>query len=616
MITWWHGVCFDEGQRRLNVEEKEMKLSKVLSVFALVLAPMLAGAVTMGCSSGDPTSQSDNVTELTNYEINVERMNEQYPDVVPIKTAADAWTALVKVGDQVIPAPTHLFGEVVNIVPYSNEDGQKDAAGAVFERGDMVIAKIYKPGQVGIAVKMHRPEKRFLDLNNADAAAMKEDFKLQDTHIEVVVGVERAEHGKAGAITLNNPQGYEEGAFGDEEYSMIFLSPAFPEWVPAAAQAKYNNNIRSILVGLNAVTNFPGDYNGGDPLAGNTPEKVTEYTRRMVLAIAGDEDSLSWFKDDANKVYCAELGFLAFSAGLITALNQKTMEPLVGAEVWAKFAAEVELHNKGVDEFAETGSVSQPSRFVELNDNKRVQMVRIDLAPDDLEPMAVFSPNPELARTQLALSALTMADIVMLFMKTHLPREILGEALAPVQAAVLAKMKPGLLETMGMDRVPENDPSRVAVEGLFAQIVEAVGKSYADYASFRAALEPLMEAARGVTGPRPGDESGTGLFVPPSLFHVAAQGQFHGLIGFQYEGHGVHITNVQQKAGIEPTPDPVEPPSATCAHDLCVEGEALTASNCTKPAARDIASADAYCENTSWDSYCVAAAKAAGVCGE
>ncbi len=580
-----------------------MKLNKVLSVFALAVAPLLVAATNVGCSSEDPTSQSDNVTELTNYEVNIGRMNAQYPDAVPIQKAADTWTALVKIGDQTIPAPTHLFGDVINIIPYSNEDNVKDAAGKDFPRGDMIIAKHYKPGKVGIGLKMHRPERRFIDLNNADAAAMKEDFKLQDTHIEVVVGVERAEHGHPGAITLNNPQGYENGRFGNATYSMIFLDPSYPEWA-AGYEDEYNDNVRSILVGLNAVTDFPGDYNGGDPLGGNTPEKVTEYVRRMVLGITGDQESLAWFQDAQNQVYCAELAFLAYSAGLITPLNKTTMEPLVGAETWAKFVAEVELHNKGVDEFAETGSISTPSSFVKLNDNKRVAMVRIDLAPENLPPMAALAPNPEVASRMLALTPMTMADIVMQFMRTHMPRQILGEALAPAQAAVLVKMKPGLLETMGLDRVPEDHPSRLAVDALFAQIVETVGTSYGSYAEFRAALEPLMAQARQVTGPRPGDETGSGLFVPPSLFHVAAQGEFSGLLTFQYVGHGVHVTNTQQKGGATPEPEPVEEPSLSCAHDPCETGEALTADNCSDSRAAAIAADDGYCSSTEWDSIC------------
>jgi hypothetical protein len=587
-----------------------MKPSNLVSIFALAVAPILAVGASGCVAAEDDGAQSENVTALTDYTIHIDRMNAQYPDAVPIAKLSDPWTALVKIGDMTIPAPTHLFGDVINIIPYSNQDGGVDAQGKPFERGDMIIAKYFKPGKVGIGLKMHRPEHRLLDLNHADASAMKEDFKLQDTHIELVVGVDKAEHGKPGAITLNNPQDYEQGRFGNPTYSMIFLEPVYPGWA-ADLQAAYNDNVRAMLVGFNAVTSFPGDYNGGDPLGANSPERVREYVKQMVLAIGGDGAARAWFQEPANLVYCAELAFLAFSAGLIVPLNKATMEPLVGAAAWTKFTKEITKHNKGVDKWIASGTPNLGSAFVNLNLNKRVGMVRIKLAKNTLKPMASLAPNPEISGRLLALQPLTMADIVAQFMRTHIPRQIVGEQLAPVQAAVLEKLKPGLLEAMAMDQLPESDPRRQAVEALFAQIVEVVRTQYAGYAEFRAALEPVLEQARRVTGPRPGDESGKGLFVPPSLFHVAAQGEYHGLIGFQYLGHGVHVSNVQKKGTSGPPPDPVTPPTVGCGRDICLQGSALPAS--CDPCVGSIGAADPYCTATAWDAICVE--KVTSVCG-
>ena len=535
-----------------------MKLDKIAPLFAVALAPMLAAGA-QGCSAGDDTDdQSDNVTQLSDYTVDFDRMNEQYPGEFPITKIEDAWIAMVKVGDQVLPSPTHLFGDVVNVIPYSNEDGGVDAAGEDFARGDQEIAKVFTPGKLGIGLKMHRPENRVVDLNAADASAMKEDFKLQDTHIEIVVGVEQAEHGYAGAITLNNPQNYEQGRFGNPTYSMIFLEPTYPEYINVELEQQYESNIRTALVGFNAVTDFPGDYNGGDPLGANDTETLLTYVDQMVRAIAGDAEAQSWFEQDANLIYCAELAFIAFSGGLHAPLNRTFMEPRVGAEVWEQFVAQVELHNKGVDEFQETGNISEPSNFLALNDNKRVGMVRIELASEELVPVWMYAPDQETAKSTLALQPMTMADIVKEFMRTHIPREKLGEELAPVQAAVLGKMRPGLYEVMAIDQMPADHPARMAVDALFDQILEVVGKSYGSYAEFQETLAPLMAQAQMLTCPRPDAQPGDGLFTPPSLFHVAAQGTYKGLMGMQYLGHGVHVQNVKKKAGEDPEPTPVD----------------------------------------------------------
>lgn len=587
-----------------------MKLRRAMSVFAVALIPLL-GAAAQGCAGDEsPSEQSENITQLSNYDVDMAGANAIWNPAVPFEKPADIWTALVRIGDKTIPAPTHLFGDTINIIPYSNEDGVKDAAGKVFERGDQEIAKVFAPGQVGIGLKMHRPEKRVVDLNDADPASMKEDFKLQDTHIELVVGVAKAEHGKPGAITLNNPQNYENGRFGNEVYSMIFLRPKVPAYA-AAQEKEYNANTLAALVGFNAVTNFPGDYNGGDPLGAKDPEKLGIYVDQMVRAIGGDTEAQAWFTTEENQVYCAELAFIAYSAGIHTPLTKSFMEPRVGAAAWKKFTDQVKLHNKGVKEFQSTGSISEAnmSNFLRLNANKRVGMVEITLPKSSLKPITALNPADA---GKMAFLPMTMSDIVREFMRTHIPREKLGEQLAPVQGAVLAKMKPGLFEQMKMDDMPDTDPRKVAVSQLFDKIVEVVSTPFGSYAEFQQAIEPLMEQARSITGPRPGDETGTGLFAPPSLYHSVAQGHHNGgIMSIQYEGHGVHVKAVRAKSADEPAPEPT--PVDEIANDVSCAWRATDAAD-------DVNSCGGQAPGGCWcDSYCKTAgdccADVAAVCG-
>lgn len=483
------------------------------------------------------------------YEVDLEAVNELWPGAVEVTKVTDLFSVVVKLQEGVeFTAPTHLFGAPVNVIPYSNEDGVTDADGEEVPRGDEMIAKIFPPGRIGFAIKHHRPEYRELSALGSSPSAMKEHLKLQDTHIELVIGVER--DGKPGAITVNNPQNYENGHFGTPHYPMIFVKPEYPEYLSPSQRIAFNDNIRTMALGFNAVSTFPGDYNGGDPLAANSPAKVREHAIMMVRAITGDATALDFFEDPANKLYCAELAFVAASAGMIMPLNRATMEPLVGPETWDAFVAEVEAHNAG-----------EPSAFVEMNDNKRVALVKLALAPEDLYPAPEYAP--EEIRTEesqrLAFEPMTMADIVDQFLRTHVPRESLGESLAPAQGALLTQMKPGLLEAMGLDSLPEDHPKRMAVEQLFQKMVAVVATPHEDYSAFRANLEPLLEQARMMTGPT--DDTGSGLFVPPSLLHVTAQGKMTDrLLGLKYLGHGLHYSVCRRKeTPVTPEPEPEEP---------------------------------------------------------
>jgi hypothetical protein len=523
---------------------------KSLARVALALSLALVGPALAGCESSAPApaAEEQDVTQKSAYTADMAAYNEIYGTSFADLDAA--YTVLIQAGDKTIPAPTHLFGEEVNVIPYANDDGVKTADGETFERGDQEIAKVFKKGQIGIGVKHHRSQYPTLDLNAADASAMKEHFKLQDTHIEIVVGVER--DGKPGAITLNNPQSYEGGMFGDEEYAMVFLRPVYPSYLSDEQIAAYEANVLTMAVGFNAVTNFPGDYNGGDPLGARSVERVREHVKNMVLAIDGDAAARAYFEDPANQVYCAELAHLSFSAGMHVPLNDATMIPLVGEEAWSTFKSYVAKHDEG-----------GATPFTQMNDNPRVSLIReLAIAPDGLKPIGDVAPaNAD----KLAFEPMTMSDIVEQFMRTHLPREILGEELAPLQGAVLEKMRPGLLEVMKLDQMPADHPARAAVEALYTKMVQVVSTPHASYAEFRAAIEPLLAQARQITGPRADD--GVGLFVPPSLFHVIAQGKHQGgLLGMQYEGHGVHVSAVKKLGGAAPEPTPVEdiPAAASC----------------------------------------------------
>ena len=270
---------------------------------------------------------------------------------------------------------------------------------------------------------------------------------------------------------------------------------------------QFNDNIRTMMAGFNTVSNFPGDYNGGDPLAAHTVERVKEHTAMMVKAIGGDADANAFFDDPLHQIYCAELAHVATSAGLIVPLNATTMVPVVGQEAWDKFIAEVSKHNAARalieqdgelyeklaagDEAALTEAGIEISAFVAGNDNKRVALVELTLADEGLLAAAEYAPAESQAaeRVKIAFKPMTMADIVEQFLRTHVPREQLGETMAPVQGMLLQKMKPGLLEAMGMDQMPDEDPRKVAVNGLFGQLVQVVSTPYGSYQEFRTALE-------------------------------------------------------------------------------------------------------------------------------
>lgn len=551
--------------------------------------PIAAISLAVGCIV-DTTEPRDvataSVSVDAHYVVDMNALNELWGHGSQLATIEDAFKVAVKVGPQTVVAPTHLFGPTgaVTAIPYHDLDSEGtlspaallesnqladlptpvDAAGNPIARGDAELARYFAPGEIGYAIKHHRQEHRTLNIQGA-GPEMKENFKLQDTHIELVVGVMR--DGQPGVVTLNNPQGYPgdyvPGRFGDEAYPMIFVRPELPTYLSTDVQHALINNIRTMMVGFNAVSEFPGNYNGGDPLAARNPDRVREHVKNMVLAIAGTgaarTAAAAYFASPENQIYCAELGHVSTSAGLIVPLNRTSLRALgLTDKVINKFAKYVAT--------APASDARDATPFVEMNENPMVRYVDMTMAPDDLQPAANYAPEDIRAAEQakLAFGPMTMADIVERFLALHLPRRQLGEQLAPMQGAVLEAMKPGLLETMGMDQLPANDPKRMAVEALFAALVAKVKTPYASYDAFRADITPLLDQARMITGPR--GDSGAGLFVPPSMYHVIAMDaenpppgggwNLRGLVSLRYVGHGIPFSVMRPVGG---TTDPVDP---------------------------------------------------------
>src|SRR5262245_15371519 len=112
--------------------EENMRLREALSIAAVALVAVVGG-ITQGCGE-DESPPVEGITQRTDYELNGPAASALWER--PIDKAADAWTA------------PYLFGDIINIVPYANEDGVVDASGALFARGDQEIAKVFGPGEI------------------------------------------------------------------------------------------------------------------------------------------------------------------------------------------------------------------------------------------------------------------------------------------------------------------------------------------------------------------------------------------------------------------------------------------------------------------------------------
>ncbi len=481
------------------------------------------------------------------YNVDTDKLRATWQGLPLIKTAEDLFRVSLDFGQQgQVVADTHLFPtKPVRLLPYSDFDSQRrDASGRQYASGDAALVADIPEGDVLFAIKHHRCNNRYLS-KQTPGDELKEHLKLQDTHIQVVIGVADRSRGLPGVVTLNSPQSYgaETGAagrFGEVGYPMIFVRPAYPSYLPARLHRSFTDNIRTMALAFNAVVRFPGNgrYNGGDPLACCSVKALKEHVTQMLFALAGNKSqrkaARDWFAQADNLIYCAEYAFVAASAGCHWPLNAQTVASLTNSRLSHRFITMLERHNLG-----------QSTRLTADNPNTLSRFVSASVAPDDLLPMPAYaSENQKMVeQKKLAFKPFTAADIVDHALRLHFEREKSGESIAPVQAAVLNKMMPGFLEILGLDSEDANLNHKEAATIVFTEIVRTVGTQYPSYAEFRAALKPSLKAASMLVGGRSGAENPGNLFVPPCLFHIVAREEHSGgLLGLSYVAHGLHLS--------------------------------------------------------------------------
>jgi hypothetical protein len=412
----------------------------------------------------------------------------------------DFYSTYVDAPQGKIPHPSHLLGlkeDALVILPYDNALRTKQSA----------IAAHFPRGEVGISLKHHTPHPE---------PGMQAAMKFQSTHIQLVVGLE------GGVATLNNPKQYENGLFGDNKYPMIFLRLKFPEGISEEKARHYMDNIRSWLVILNTYTEFPGDYDGGDPLSCVTKEALAKFAKMLVAALLGDEGARAWLKDPEQRAYCAELAYLALNLGVYFPLNAT----FLGSDTEK---VKAELASKD---------------FLDMHPNEFVDEIDLHNAPETLRPIdeeIAVEPGAGLFWAGLAVKPFCCADMVAEFLRRAVSRKAMGEEKgAVVQGQVLRGARPSFYKLLHL----EGDDTKAAFDSLLDRALAIIETPFPSYDEFRAALAPVLKdlsefsLAHGMA------------YIPPHAFLLRAtdfitEGKREGLFGFTYVGHGVHASLVK-----------------------------------------------------------------------
>lgn len=429
---------------------------------------------------------------LNSNELDLNQASQVWRKVFPDIKALFETSIKTPWGD--VKTFTHTLGlnlESLTFIPFNDANGMKQPH----------LEKHFNEGEIGIAIKHHstRPD--------PDSVEM---MKFQTTHIQIIVGVDK------GVLTINNPRGYCNGGFGGADYPSIFIKPQYPSGLSNNEIKMYQDNIRTWLILANKFSEFPGNYNGSDPLKCITKEAILEFGKALINATLGDNQAIDWLKLPEQKLYCAELAFLAFNLGFHFPLNEEN--------VGTQFASLVtELEKKS---------------FLVEHENPYIKTIEIKPAPTELKPISQLVPLNTSSNSPfwegLAVIPYSAADIVIEFLRRAIPRHKLGEIKgSAIQSALFNKLRPNFHQVLQLDSLV----TKAEFDGLLDEINAVISYAYPDYKAFRKKIEPALEKLHLFS-------IKYGLaYIPPHCFLLRAYDSINkdydlGILGWKYIGHG------------------------------------------------------------------------------
>lgn len=429
-------------------------------------------------------------------------------------------------GAEPIIAPTHTLGlreQDIRLIAFDNPGAEDPEAD---ESNQPDIARFIAPGEFAVAI-------RYRYRNNSRDPL--DEIKLRCFHSQVAIGVEKER--EAGVISLANPQRFflkrnrrrtPRGLFGTPAHVLIFLKPVFPGRLEAVQIRRYVDNITAWTAIANTFSVFPRkEFNGKDPLTTTDQEKIATLGEQLLEALLGESAAFKWLNSPENRVYCGELIHLGLNLGLYHPLSRAHL---------------------GEEKYATVKSRLAGPEALSTNPNHYIRRMKLTLAANELEPIdracdfsgEHLSPEPYFD-TRLAVQPFTLADMLEVFVQMTVPREEMGEKVAPLQVQLLEKIKPEFFKAAGNGEMPPDDPNRAQIELFYQKLISVVGREYGDYQEFIARVAPFIRAAREF----PEQFKALNAFMPPHCFLARAREYLQGkprqgILGWQYLGHGLH----------------------------------------------------------------------------
>jgi hypothetical protein len=389
--------------------------------------------------------------------------------------------------------------------------------------------------------------------------------KNEAHHAGAIVPARRSHNGDmiSSFAALNESDSYHDGMYGKDGFVAVAQRLVFPEFVTAEQARGYIDSIVSWMALLNPFAQFPKNYNGGDPTRIGDRPTLREFMRNGLLACLGDLDAVRFFKDPANKTYCAEFMYICLNTPIYP-FNKRGLTLLLdGDEAKAETILAIQRTHNRREKTVLSGKTDSAEFEAVLSrnpGNPEFQKFNIPMpvVPDELPPLdeLLMQHGQSIEPNSLPFPPFTISQIIRRAFRTTLPSRQFGvveteskpshagvlgffkriwqsftswfrprpepqaeldgmdKKIADAQIRMLGYLEPALRQQLGLDEIPEDDPKLQAVRQFMQFVSQQLQRPYSSYAEFDQVIDSIMaEVDKRLVGA--GDRS---RFVPPRIF--------------------------------------------------------------------------------------------------
>ncbi|MDY6897293.1 MAG: hypothetical protein SWZ49_04350, partial [Cyanobacteriota bacterium] len=404
--------------------------------------------------------------------------------------------------------------EIITNPEGKNISGHEDIVQFLEKYGLLICTYQYNKDRYGEVIDL-----RWSPQSNYEINELMEIFIKNEGHHSGAIIPAVREGGIKAFASLNEPDTYHKGLYGESGFVAVAQNLVFPEFVNSQFQRGYTDSIICWMALMNPFVKFSqNDFNGGDPTTVIDKNSLKEFLTNCALASLGDETAIEFLRNPDNKAYCSEFVYIGLNT-LVYPFNLQGLKFLLNNEAKAREILAIQ----------EKQNLRQENILSNRSANPEFQAFNIQMpvVPESLPALDVLMAENgvNIDSNSIPFPAFTLSQVLRRAFRTLLPRhqDVNNRKIIQAQVKLFGYLEPLMIKQLGLDNpyaggfseeaTAEINQKVEAVQKFINLIKSQLEREYNSYAELDLVIDEIMKQADELMG-----ASDAKYFVPPRIY--------------------------------------------------------------------------------------------------